>query len=160
MIRRAKEATKAKAAPRRMAKRPPNDKSLINHCVTYAQSVAAHREGFRADPDGNTEHAAALGSRHRSRAFQSLTWIASTSAKTPDGLCAKARVVAVLMEKNEDGCFDIADRDFLKSFGDEVKAFLQPICDGHVMLEADTPDRREYREREERIRVILNGGAS
>jgi hypothetical protein len=26
---------KAKAAPRRKATRPPNDKALINHCVTY-----------------------------------------------------------------------------------------------------------------------------
>jgi hypothetical protein len=115
--------------------RAPSDKALINHCVTYAQSIAAFREGFRADPDGSNEHAAALGARHSARAFQSLTWIASMPAATPEGLCAKARIVPIVIEDNETGCFEVADLDFLSGFANEVKKFLQTICDGEVTLQ-------------------------
>jgi hypothetical protein len=128
------KAKRTKAAKPRV----PSDTALINHCVTY--SIGAFREGFRADPDGSNEHAAALGARHSARAFQSLTWIASTPAATPEGLCAKARIVPIVIEDNETGCFEVADLDFLSGFANEVKKFLQPICDGEVTLQPPAPE--------------------
>ena len=129
-----KRAAKAKTASRRKATKPPNDTRLINECVIYAQSVAAFRDGFKADPAGDSCHAAALGDRHTNRAQQLLTKITATPATTPEGLCSKARIVAVVFQDYQDSCLqsDGAESEFLKSFAVEVEKFLQPICDGRV----------------------------
>ena len=148
---------KAKRSPKA---RKPSDAALINECVIYAQSIAALHSGFKADPDGNSEHAAKLGDKFSNRAWQALTKIASTPAATPEGLCSKARIVALVFQDNEGGCLEADAAGFLKAFAAEVKQFLQPICDGQVKLEADTPERREYREREDRIREVLEGRAA
>lgn len=134
-----KSKKRAKAA----AKRAPSDKALIRECVIYAQSTAAFQKGFKADPDGNSTQAAALGDRHSNRAWQALTKITATPATTPEGLCSKARVAAIVFEDNEGGCFENADLEFLKSFAAEVKKFLQPICDGDVMLQKPAAERRD-----------------
>jgi hypothetical protein len=127
---------KHKAAPRRKATKLPNDKRLINECVIYAQSIAAFHDGFKVDSDGDNCHAAALGERHRKRAWQALTKITVTPATTPEGLCSKAQVVRVVFEDNRDGsALSEADKEFLQSFAVEVKNFLQPICDGTVTLQ-------------------------
>ena len=119
---------KAKAASRRKATKPPNDKALINHCVTYAQSIAADHAGYRADPDGGNEHAETLGKRHFNRAFQALTRIAATPATTPAGLCSKVRIVPILFEDSRCS-IRTHEVEFLKSLASELEAFLQPICD-------------------------------
>lgn len=116
-------------ATRRKATKPQSDAALIQECVTYAQSVTAWRGGFRADPDGDSCYAAPAGAKYEDRARQALTTIAATPAKTPDGLCAKARIVSVVFEYNEGCAINEGDRRFLISFGADVKAFLQPICD-------------------------------
>ena len=126
---------KAKAASRRKATKPPNEKALINECVVYAQSIAAFYDGFKADPDGNNEHAARLGERHRIRAFQALTKIVGTPATTPDGLNSKARIVAFVFRDSESGCLEREGENFLKSFAVDMITFLQPICDGEVTLQ-------------------------
>src|SRR5205823_2494389 len=114
----------------------PNDTALVNECVVYAQSIGALHGGFLADSDGNNEHAAKLGDRHETRAWQALTKITATPATTPEGLCSKARIVAIVFRDNEDGrCLEIDAAEFLKSFAVEVEKFLQPICNGQVTLQ-------------------------
>jgi hypothetical protein len=81
-------------------------------------------------------HAAALGERHRKRAWQALTKITATPATTPEGLCSKANVVRVVFDDNRDfGSLSEADREFLKSFAVEMANFLEPICYGKVTLQ-------------------------
>lgn len=155
MTRRAKRTTK-KTAPRKIKR--PSDTALIRECIVYAQSVAAFHKDFKADPDGSSDQAAAMGDRYNNRASQALTKIANTPAATPEGLCSKARIVEIVFEDNEGGCLEADACDFLKSFGAEVKAFLQPICDGTVKLGANTPDDRGGLEA--RIRAALEGGPS
>ena len=121
---------------KRAATKPASDVALIRECVIYAQSVAAMHKGFKADPDGSSVQAAALGNRYINRAWQALTKIAATPATTPAGLCSKARIVEIVFEDNEGGCGEEDQIAFLKAFGVEVKKFLQPICDGALVLQA------------------------
>lgn len=118
-----------------MAPRKLNDTPLIRECVVYAQSIAAFQNGFKADPDGNVKYAEPLCSRHSVRAMHAVTKIAATSAATPVGLCSKARVVAMLVRDNEDGCFEANELKLLEAFGLEVMKFLEPICNGDVVLQ-------------------------
>jgi hypothetical protein len=115
--------------------KPAKDTALIRECVIYAQSIAAFHDGFDADPDGNNCHATALGDRYENRAWQALTKITVTPARTPEGLCSKARIVAVVFRDNCGNCFADTEAEFLKSFAIEVKNFLQPICNGEVTIQ-------------------------
>jgi hypothetical protein len=108
--------------------------------VICAQSIAAFHNGFRADPGGSSDTAAALGDRHVNRARQALTKIAATPATTPKGLCSKARIVPVVFKDNQDGCLLPADEAFLISFGADVHKFLQPICDSKMTLQSTAPE--------------------
>jgi hypothetical protein len=98
--------------------------------VIYAQSIAAFHNGFKADSDGNSKHAAPLGAIQNNRAWLALTRVTAMPSTTPEGLCSKARVVGILLQANEDQSFEAAEVAFLKSFAVEVGDFLQPICDG------------------------------
>jgi hypothetical protein len=120
---------KAKSTPRRKATRPPNDKALINHCVIYAQSIAAGNAGYAADPDGSCKYAAALDDRHRKRAESALARITNTTPATAAGLQAKARI-APLMLGDKFRLVKIEEQNFLTTFAGEVKAFLEPIIHG------------------------------
>jgi hypothetical protein len=115
----------AKATSRRKATKTENDTALIRECVIYAQSIAAHRAGFRADPDPDCCHAEALGNPHFSRAHQALTKIAGIPTTTPQELRSKARIVPVLFEDNQDGRLNSIGVDFLTSFANEVEKFLE-----------------------------------
>jgi hypothetical protein len=126
---------KAKTKRKTSQSKKPSDTALIRECVIYAQSVAAVHKGFTADPDGSSVHAAALGDRYNNRAWQALTKIAATPATTPAGLCSKARIVEIVFENNQGGCVEEDAIAFLKAFGVEIKKFLQPICDGYVLLQ-------------------------
>lgn len=138
MARKSRRAAKAKA-PRRKATKRPNDTALINECVTYAQSVAAHRAGFDADSDGDNKHAERLGDRHSKRAHQALMKITNTPATTAEGLCSMARIAEFVFQDNEGGCFRQEAVAFLQSFSIEVKNFLRPICEGVVLLQTNAP---------------------
>ena len=130
------KAKNIRRSKKRIATKPASDTALIRECVIYAQSVAAMHKGFRADPGGSSEIAATLGHKHTSRAWQALTKIAATPATTPLGLCSKARIVAIVFEDADGQCGEEDQIAFLKSFGDEVKNFLQPICDGDLVLQS------------------------
>jgi hypothetical protein len=137
MARKMKRAKQAKtAAPRRNATKPPNENALIRLCVVYTQSIGAYDNGFKADSDGDYEHAAALGNRHYNRAWQSLTKIAATPATTPEGLCSKARILPVMLKHNGGGSIESVDESFLISFSADVEKFLRPICNGQVTLQS------------------------
>lgn len=119
-----------KAALRRKVTKPSNDTALIQECVIYAQSVAAYRDGFKADPDGDMCHASALGEKYMMRTWQAIIKIAATPATTLEGIRAKARIVPVMFESNEHHCLEPRDVNFLKSFADEVEKFLQsPVAE-------------------------------
>jgi hypothetical protein len=128
----------AKAKTRRKTSRSkkPSDTALIRECVIYAQSVAAFHTGFKADPDGSSVHAESIGNKFDHRAWQALTKIAATPATTPAGLCSKARIVEIVFEDSAASYVQEDQTAFLKAFGLEVKKFLQPICDGDLVLQA------------------------
>jgi hypothetical protein len=118
---------KRRKSARPAKKRSPSDKALINECVIYAQAKAAEEAGFKADPDDDAAHAALLADRHIMRAMMVLDKITKTPATTAAGLQAKARIVPIVVGHFTDIEVTALDRDFLVSFGADVKAFLAPI---------------------------------
>ena len=91
MTQRPAKAKAKTAAPK--TKAMPSEKALINECVIYAQSIAAARFGYHADPDGGCKHAEELVGTYETRAGQALTKITVMTASTPAGLEAKARIM-------------------------------------------------------------------
>lgn len=143
-----------KATPRPL--KITSDRALINECVIYAQSIAALHQGFTADPNGDSAHASHLGEKHGDRARLALARLAATPSYSPDSLCAKARIVPMVFQDHPHGALEVDAADFIRGFAAEVKRFLQPICDGNVRLDGDTPGRKAERETDERIRKALS----
>jgi hypothetical protein len=104
--------------------------ALIRECVVFAQSIAAYEAGFKADPDGNNAHAAALGNHHLARARQALVKLSHTPATTAEGLQAKARIVSVVIDEAHQS-IERHEEAFLLSFAADVKAFLGPTINEH-----------------------------
>jgi hypothetical protein len=102
-----------------------DDQRLIMECSNYAQSLAAFDAEFSADPDANKVENVA---RHADRAAAALEKIAATPAKTAEGIHAKARIVAMVIE-DAHGELQKRDEQFLLSFAADVKAFLQSTID-------------------------------
>jgi hypothetical protein len=102
-----------------------DEQRLIKECANYAQSLAAFDAEFSADPDENKVENIA---RHADRAAAALEKIAATPAKTVEGLEAKARIVAMVIE-DAHGELQKRDEQFFLSFAADVKAFLQSTID-------------------------------
>jgi hypothetical protein len=103
--------------------RIPDDQRLIEECSTYAQSLAEFDAGVSADPNGNKVENVG---RHADRAAAALEEIAAISAKTAEGLQAKAGIVAMVIG-DADGELQERDEKFFLSLAADVKAFLQPM---------------------------------
>jgi hypothetical protein len=102
--------------------RIPDDQRLIEECSIYAQSLAEFDEGVSADPKVEN-----VG-RHADRAAAALEKIAAISAKTAEGLQAKAGIVAMVIG-DAHGELQERDEKFFLSLAADVKAFLQPTID-------------------------------
>lgn len=127
----AKATRKRKTTP---VKKPPHDRAIISACVVYAQSISAYHAGFKGDPDGNSAYAAPLGERHYSKARDTLAKIATMKATSAAGLSAMARIVPFVASDNE-GVFGEQDAAaFVLAFAINVKEWLRPIADGHIVL--------------------------
>jgi hypothetical protein len=88
----AKTKTSTKAAAK-----PSPDAELIRNCVQYAQAVAAVRAGFDADPDGNSVYSSPAARTHERAAIKALAAISAAKASTAAGICAKARIVPMVL---------------------------------------------------------------
>jgi hypothetical protein len=99
--------------------------------VIYAQSVAAHNAGFKADPDGDSADAETLGARQIARANLALAKITSIPPTTAEGLQSKARIVPMMIDDSLGSRIEDNEIAFLVSFAAEVKKFLEPIINEH-----------------------------
>jgi hypothetical protein len=120
-----------KTTPRKSVK-PSAEDVIIRECVIYAQALAAHGAGFKADPDGNNDYAAALGRAHYDLAQRTLGKITAMPAVTPSGLQAKARILPLVVDDGyvmEGGEDRGPAAEFFRSFAAEVKAFLAPMIE-------------------------------
>lgn len=98
---------------------------IMRLCVQYARLVAGYHNGFEADPTGN-KYFAAGGDDEGAR--DKLVAIAKSPATTAAGICAKARIVPMVL-KDDGEIVSPAGADFYKSFAADVRAFTQPLCD-------------------------------
>jgi hypothetical protein len=111
------------------------DTALIRECVIFAQSVAAWHAGFDADPDGDNVHAESLGDHHDDRAKQALKKITRMSARTPEEVQAKAKIVPFVNLRLAGCVWDELEQAFVVSFGADVKTFLEPIVNERLSAE-------------------------
>ena len=116
----------------------PDDQRLIEECSIYAQSLAAFDAGVSADPNENKVENVG---RHADRAAAALENIAAISAKTAEGLQAKADVVAMVIE-DAHGELQERDEKFFLSFAADVKAFLQSTIDERARNSLERRGRR------------------
>ena len=112
---------------RRKRKGSRGDITLIRDCVIYAQSLAAAKAGYEADPDGDGVHADQLGKAHIQRASQAMARILGTAALTPAGLEAKARVIPILLA-GAYGSVAAEEEAFLLSFAADVRLGLAKMA--------------------------------
>src|SRR5262245_12032920 len=98
------------------------DSRLIEACIAYSQSIAAHAATFRASPSDDYSTKSARPAISRATAALRA---ATKKATTAEGLNAKARIVPIIIDQAE-GCFEQDEVNFLASFAAEVKAYLQP----------------------------------
>jgi hypothetical protein len=114
---------------KRAAPKPASDAALIRECVVFAQNVAAEEAGFIADPT-DSEYASKMGNPFCRRYNEALHKMGKLSAKTAEGLQAKARVIPIVI-RNAIGSPDEREDAFFTRFGADVKAFLDPIILEH-----------------------------
>jgi hypothetical protein len=105
----------------------PDDAELIQQCVRYAQAIAGAAAGFDADPDGNKEHAGHAASVQYRRAREALAYVGKTPANTASGICAKARIVTVML--NGEGGLEDMSAPFLLCFAADVKQYMDHVIE-------------------------------
>lgn len=104
---------------------PKHEAEIVTLCVKYARLAAGYNNGFNADPTGNNIFA---GKGDLAGTRKALNSLAMLSAETPVGLCAKARVVPMVLEVDQQ-CLEAASVAFFESFAQDVRNFMQPLCD-------------------------------
>ena len=119
---------------RKPAARKPTtcNAAVIRACVAYAQSIAAHKAGFEADPDGNSEVAEKTGERFSTAAHNALDRATVCPANSAEAIDAKARILPLILE-NSGGGLEEADAGFFRSFAADVRAFMAPIINRHFV---------------------------
>ena len=116
----------------------PDDQRLIEECSIYAQSLAAFDAGVSADPNENKVENVG---RHADRAAGALEEIAAISAKTAEGLQAKAGIAALVIG-DAHGELQERDEKFILSLAADVKAFLQSTIDERARNSLERRGRR------------------
>src|SRR5262245_40223580 len=116
----------------------PDDQRLIEECSIYVQQLAEFDAGFSADPNWNKVEN--IG-RHADRAAAALENITAMSAKTAEGLQAKAGIVAMVIE-DAHGELQERDEKFFLSLAADVKAFLKSTIDERARNSLERRGRR------------------
>lgn len=119
----------------RAAKESASDAALIRECVAFAQNVAAEEAGFIVDPT-DSEYASKMGNPFCRRYNEALHKMGKLSAKTAEGLQAKARVIPIVI-RNAIGSPDEREDAFFTCFAADVRAFLDPIILEHHKTAVD-----------------------
>jgi hypothetical protein len=130
--------SKRKMAPQTKAKAAP-DSMLIASCVEFAQSVAAYRGGFKADPDSHCRYADSIGDPFLKRAQDALFRAGKLSPEGPKGLDAKARIVPIVLGEE---MWQEETQAFIEKFANDVRQMLRSMGARHVvessLIEAET----------------------
>ena len=119
----------SKTTPKPQSKRKPADPDarIIAAAVRFAQCMAGFAAGFTADPDGDCKYAGPeRGSSLWREAEAALAFLGKHSARSPEGLSAKARIVPVIID-DDTGLFENGGATFLSSFAADVKTFTEPL---------------------------------
>jgi hypothetical protein len=98
---------------------------LIDACIDFAMCTASSKAAFSVDPSGDNDFGAFHDSINRSEARKHLGTVAETTAKTLDGLRAKASLVSIILD-DFDGCvLSLEDHHdaFLRSLADDIVSF-------------------------------------
>jgi len=109
---------------------------VIRAAVTYAQAVAAHEAGFRADPEADNVTAARTGDRYSNISNAALEKLASAPALSAEALDAKARIVALIID-DDAGVMEERSEAFYRSFASDVRKFLEPIIREHWLADVE-----------------------
>lgn len=114
---------------KRSAPKMASDDALIRECIAFAQNLAASDASFDADPTESIYAERFRGPFFR-RCNEALRKMAKLSARTAEGLQAKASVVPMVI-RNTAGRPDEREDAFFTCFAADVKAFLAPIIQEH-----------------------------
>jgi hypothetical protein len=107
------------------------DAIIIREAVIYAQAMAAHENGFAADPNGTKDIAANLGDRHWRIAQSALQKLTQTPARSSEAVEAKARIVPIVLDSYKNSDIDDEARTFFRAFAADMRRILEPITHEH-----------------------------
>ena len=105
------------------------DAIVIKACISYAQMLAAHSAGFKADPDGDSKYSQGAADRYFSRATAALGIAAEISAQTPEGIQAKARIAPMVLDDSGPHYLCETGEAFFRSFADDARKFLDVVIE-------------------------------
>ena len=103
---------------------PKHEAEIVTLCVKYARLAAGFNNGFKADPTGDCIFASNGDLAGTNKNLKALSML---SAEAPIGLCAKARIVPMVLEYRN--CLEAESIAFFESFAQDVRNFMQPLCD-------------------------------
>lgn len=95
------------------------DAKIVRACIRYAQSVAAFRAAFDADPDPNFAFAESSG-EFDDEAWKALEKVAGMSAQSAEGINAKARIAVIVLDQCRTS-LEESEEAFLRSFALDVR---------------------------------------
>ena len=105
------------------------DAIVIKACISYAQMLAAHSAGFKADPDGDSKYSQGAADRYFSRATAALGIAAEISAQTAEGIQAKARIAPMVLDDSAPHYLCETGEAFFRSFADDARKFLDVVIE-------------------------------
>jgi hypothetical protein len=112
---------------------PARPSEIIRQCTIYAQSSAACKAGYYADPTGNFDYAGTgrgqMGSAYYDKAKRSLEKLVALSREkrpiTADELFAEARVMNLLLKTEARTNPEPEESDFVQRFAKDVAHYLE-----------------------------------